>query len=141
MMNMDFIAGKIGWSGAFNTDQTTGGIWKYVPGAPEPAFTIDIVGGKGFTATIKNVGEVDATNVNVAITIEGGFIIRPKAFSGTQASLGIGSNFTVSGAPKGIGLGLFTPMPKIKVHVTCDENVTADKSAEAKIILTRVNLV
>jgi hypothetical protein len=47
----------------------------------------------------------------------------------------------VSGAPKGIGLGIIFPMPNIKVHVTCDQNVTADKAAAAKILLTKVTLV
>jgi photosystem II stability/assembly factor-like uncharacterized protein len=136
-----WVEGRIGWAGNFNVDETTGGIWKHLPAeTPKPALTISIVGGKGFTVTINNIGEANATNVTCNITIEGGLIIKPKEFSGSQANLGIGQNFTIPCAPKGIGLGFLTPIPSIKIDVTCSEGINATKTVPAKIFFSMVTL-
>jgi photosystem II stability/assembly factor-like uncharacterized protein len=141
LMNMDFVAGKIGWAGSFNTDEFTGGIFKHVPASnPQPAFTISITGGKGFTVTVANVGDGDATNVTCSIAIAGGFIIKPKDFSGAQATLASGANFVVAGAPKGIGMGIITPIPTITIDVTCAEGVNATKTVPAKIFFSKITL-
>jgi photosystem II stability/assembly factor-like uncharacterized protein len=136
-----WVDGKIGWAGTFNTDGTTGGVWKHLPsGNPQPALTISIAGGKGFTVTVKNIGEADATNVTCDVTIEGGLFIKPKDFSKTQATLDIGGNFTLVGAPKGIGLGLLKPMPTIKINVNCTEGISATKTVQAKIFFSKITL-
>jgi len=141
MLSTDFVAGEIGWAGAFNTDETTGGMWKHMPsGTTEPALTISITGGKGFTVTVTNVGEANATNVLCDIAITGGLFLKPKIFSGSQANLGIGQNFTIACAPKGIGLGLLKPIPSIKMDATCDEGVNATKTVTAKIFFSKVSL-
>lgn len=141
MMDLDFVEGKIGWAGAFNDDETTGGIWKHLPsGTPQPAFAISIVGGKGFTVTVKNIGEASATDVTCDIVIAGGLFVNPKEFSGDQANLDIGQEFTVSGAPKGIGLGLLKPVPSITISVTCAEGISATKTVNAKIFFSKVTL-
>jgi photosystem II stability/assembly factor-like uncharacterized protein len=141
MMNLDFVEGRIGWAGAFNADETTGGIWKHLPSEnPEPAFMISVVGGKGFSVTVNNVGEVNATEVTCDIVIEGGLVMTPKEFSGEIADLGVGMNFTVDGAPKGIGLGFLTPIPTIKINVTCAEGVIGTKTVQAKVFFSMVTL-
>ena len=141
MMNLDFTTGKIGWAGAFNTDETPGGIWKHIPSViPKPVLTISITGGKGFTVTVKNIGDADATNVVCNIAIEGGLFVNPKQFSGSQATLGIDQSFTITGAPKGIGLGILTGMPSIIMDATCDEGVSATKTVAAKIFFSTVTL-
>jgi len=141
MMNLDFVEGKIGWAGSFNTDEITGGIWKHLPSeTPKPALSISVTGGKGFTVKINNIGEANATDITCNITITGGLVIKPKDFSGSQANLGIGQNFTVVGAPKGIGLGFITPIPSIKIVVTCSEGVNATKTVPAKIFFSMVTL-
>ncbi|MBE3142164.1 MAG: hypothetical protein IMZ53_16450, partial [Thermoplasmata archaeon] len=141
MLATDFVAGEIGWAGGFNTDETTGGMFKHIPSEnPQPALTISVTGGKGFTVKINNIGEANATNVTCAITITGGLVIKPKDFSGSQLTLGIGQNFTIPCAPKGIGLGFLTPMPSIKIDVTCSEGVNATKIVAAKIFFSKVTL-
>ena len=53
MFAADFVADKIGWAGAYPTDETTGGMFKHLPSeTPKPALTISVTGGKGFTVTI-----------------------------------------------------------------------------------------
>jgi photosystem II stability/assembly factor-like uncharacterized protein len=141
MMDLDFVAGKIGWAGAFNDDELTGGIWKHTPSEnPQPVLTISVQGGKGFTVTINNVGEANATDVTCDITIEGGLVIKPKDFSGSQPNLGVAQNFTVVGAPKGIGLGFLTPIPTIKISVNCTEGIGATKTVPAKIFFSKITL-
>jgi hypothetical protein len=74
------------------------------------------------------------------VTIAGGLFVKPKEFSGTQANLGIGANFTVLGAPKGIGLGFLKPMPTITINVNCTEGISATKTVEAKIFFSKITL-
>jgi hypothetical protein len=141
MMNLGFVEGKIGWAGSFNTDDVTGGIFKHIPsGNPQPAFSIAITGGKGFTVTVTNIGEAAGTNVECSIAITGGLLVNPKSFSGSNATLGVGEVLTVLGAPKGIGLGFIAPIPSIKIDVTCTEGITATKTVTAKIFFTKVTL-
>jgi photosystem II stability/assembly factor-like uncharacterized protein len=140
MLSLGFTTGKIGWAGSFNTDEFTGGIFKHVPGAPAPAFSIDVADGKGFSVIVMNVGDKAATNVTCDVTIEGGLFIRPKDFSKTEASLDVGANFTLLCAPKGIGLGLLKPMPTITINVNCSEGIGAVKTVQAKIFFSKVTL-
>jgi len=141
MLSLDFVAGEYGWAGGFNTDDVTGGMFKHFPSEnPLPAFSVSVAGGKGFTVKVSNSGEATATDVTCDIAITGGLFVTPKTFSGNQATLAIGANFTVTGAPKGIGLGIIKPMPTITITVSCDEGVNAIKTVQAKIFLTKVTL-
>jgi len=136
-----FVEGKIILDGVFNNGETTGGIWDYIPSeAPKPALTISVAGGKGFTMTITNIGEANATDVTCNVTIEGGLFMTPKEFSGSKPNLGIGQNFTVIGATKGIGLGILIPIPMIKINVNCTEGIGATKTVQAKIFFSMVTL-
>jgi hypothetical protein len=40
----DWVEGRIGWAGAFNVDETTGGIWKYTPPPNQPPLAPEIDG-------------------------------------------------------------------------------------------------
>jgi hypothetical protein len=142
MMANDFVENHLGWAGAYADDETTGGMFKHLPSAvPKPALTLSIVGGKGFTVTVKNVGDADATGVVCNIEITGGLFLKPKTFTGSQTTLAIGANFTIPCAPKGIGLGILTPMPSISMNADCNENVTASLTQAAKIFFTQVTFV
>jgi len=141
LFGTSWVEGKIGWAGTFNDDEVTGGVFKHVPsGTPEPALTISISGGKGFTVSINNVGEAAATNVVCNIGITGGLFIRPKEFTGNQATLGVGQTFSILCKPKGIGLGLVKPIPSIQMDVTCDEGISATKTSTAKIFFSNVKI-
>jgi photosystem II stability/assembly factor-like uncharacterized protein len=141
LLSLGFTTGKIGWAGSFNTDEYTGGIFKHVPtGNPQPAFSIDITGGKGFTVNITNVGDIAATNATVNITITGGFFVTPKDFTSSLATLTVGGKMAVDCAVKGIGLGIIKPIPSIKIDVTCDEGVAATKTIQAKIFFSKVTI-
>lgn len=141
LFGTSWVEGKIGWAGTFNTDETTGGVFKHIPsGTPQPLLTIDIVGGAGFTVDITNVGEASATNVVCDIGITGGLFIIPKEFTGNQPTLGVGETLSIPCKPMGIGLGLILPIPTIKMDATCDEGISATKSAQAKIFFSKVTL-
>jgi photosystem II stability/assembly factor-like uncharacterized protein len=138
LLSLGFTQGKIGWAGSYNIDEFTGGIYKHIPGTPTTAFSITITGGNGLTVHIRNVGDVAATNVACHGIITGGLFITPKTFQGDKAILGVGENFTVTTAPKGIGLGLFTPLPTISVQVNCAEGISTEQTVQAKIFLSKV---
>ena len=143
VMATDFTTNKIGWAGAYATDETTGGMYKHVPsGAPQPAFSITVTGGKGINVTVKNVGEGNATNIAYSVKITGGFWVKTRDFSGTQAALAAGSSFSFKEKVMGIGLGILKkyPIPTITVSLTCAENVTASAAVTAKIFFSKVTI-
>ena len=114
-------------------------MYKYIPGSPEPALSItEVLDGKGITATVKNVGTADATDVEYSIEITGGFIIIPKTGSGNLGVLTPGEEANFSLAPKGIGLGIIFPKPSIALSVECAEGASDDTTRTARIFLSRV---
>ncbi|UCD14264.1 MAG: hypothetical protein JSW60_02290 [Thermoplasmatales archaeon] len=136
-----WVEGVIGWAGSFNTDEETGGMYKYTPEEEEPELAIgSITGGKGIKAEIKNNGFADATNVVYDITISGGLIIIPKTDSGDLGTITPGESKEVTMSPIGIGLGIITPIPQITVTAECTEGSSAEKSANARIILFFVQI-
>jgi len=141
LMACDFVENKIGWAGAFATDENTGGMFKHVPsGTPQPAFTIDVTGGKGINVTVTNVGDGEATNISYTVEITNGLWVKQRTFSGTHASLASGASFSFTEKIMGIGLGILKPLPSIKVSVTCSQGVTQEKIVNAKIFLSKVTL-
>jgi hypothetical protein len=142
LLSLGFTANKVGWAGAFNVDETTGGVWKHLPASvPKPQFTIDITGGKGLTVNVLNVGDGDATNVNIGITIASGLWMKQRDFTQTKPLIATAWNFSFSEKVMGIGLGIIKkPIPSITITVTCSENVTATRTVNAKIFLSKVTL-
>lgn len=140
LLDNDFIEGGIGWAGAFNVDEFTGGMYKYEPGAEEPDLEFEFEGGTGLTVTIKNVGFGDATNVEWSISIAGGLIIIPREDSGTIATIASGGSEDVTMSVFGIGLGIITDEPAFTVTAECDEGDSEEQTKTAKVFLNRVIL-
>jgi len=108
---------------------------------PLPELTINsITGGTGITATIENTGTSDATNIEWTITIQGGLIILTPDSTGTVSLLGPGESEVITMSVFGIGLGIITTMPKIVINANCDEGVSTDVEAEAKILFSSVTI-
>jgi probable HAF family extracellular repeat protein len=105
-----------------------------------PIFNIEIKGGMGITASIKNTGYAPATNLSWSIVVDGGLIVLGKETTGSIPTIAVGEKLTVLGAPKGIGLGIIFPMPSIKINIICTEGVTATKTIQAKIFFSKVTL-
>jgi len=95
-----------------------------------PEFEINITGGIGVTATVTNIGDGDASNVNVTISLDGGLILfgreKSEIISSIAASGGIGEVKLIP-----IGIGKLT----INVTVTCDEGVEAEATASGFLLL------
>jgi hypothetical protein len=107
---------------------------------PMPELNIkSIEGGTGITAIIENVGDGDATDLDVNINITGGFIIYPREYEFPD-TIDAGDSVEIEISVFGIGLGIFTPMPEITVTVTCDEESSDEESVEARIFLNRVTI-
>jgi hypothetical protein len=141
LLALGFTTGKIGWAGSFNTDEVTGGMFKHIPsGVPQPAFSIDVTGGKGINVTVHNVGDGDATSISYTVNITNGLWVKTRTFSGTHASLAAGTSFSFAEKITGIGLGILKPIPSIKVTVTCSQGVTQEKVVNAKIVFSKVTI-
>jgi len=143
LLSVAFTTHKIGWAGSFNSNETTGGVWKHMTSeGPSPIFAIDVFDGKGLTLNVINAGDRNATNVSCAIRITGGLWIQQRAFTQTTPLLTPGGNFSFTEKVIGIGLGIIKsiPVPSIAITVTCSENVSAAKTAHAKIFLWNVML-
>ena len=119
-------------NGNWDNDTTTVTISEPVP----KLSIVDInTGGLGrIDAEIKNIGDVNASDVEYSITIDGGLIIFPRGDSGNLGNLAPDESKIITLYIRGIGLGVITPMPKITLTVTCAEGSSEEKSVEAKII-------
>jgi len=67
------------------------------------AVEITIKGGLGVSATIKNVGTTDLSNIDWSIALDGKLIFVGKGKSGTIASLAAGDSVTVKDFVVGFG--------------------------------------
>lgn len=93
---------------------------------------ISIKGGLGVTATIKNTGDAEATNVFWTMIVKGGLLGRiNKNKNGSEATLAIGGEIK---AKSGIILG-FGRLTEIKVTATCDEGSSDSKTTTGMQIL------
>lgn len=94
----------------------------------------NITGGLlGVSATIKNIGTLDASLVNWNITLEGGIVLLGRINSGTIASLPVGETTTVADAPV-IGFGRIS----ITVTVAVADSAPVTKTASGFLLLFMV---
>ena len=93
-------------------------------------FSIEIQGGFGVTATIKNIGDTKITNVQWTMTLTGGLVLLGKTKSGTSLPLEPNATATFKDTPI-FGFGKTT----IKVEVTCAEGVSVSKSVTGTVFL------
>jgi uncharacterized membrane protein len=68
-----------------------------------PPITITIAGGLGVSATIKNTGTEDLTDIDWTIDLDGSLIFLGKTKSGTIPSLAAGDSVTVKDFVIGLG--------------------------------------
>jgi hypothetical protein len=95
----------------------------------EPAFNITFAGGIGVTATIENIGEADATNVEALIEATGGLILLGGSKTVAVGDIAVGASADAKSLLIGIG------KPVIECTVTCDEGITANATYEPKFLL------
>ena len=84
-----------------------GPVWHFtLEEKPEPSLEIEsISGGFGISTVIENVGNVDATDVEWSISLDGGIVLRPSARikEGTIPILVAGDTITKSTSVLGLG--------------------------------------
>ncbi len=89
---------------------------------------------------VKNVGNVTAADLDVNILTEGGLII----FSGEYEvpdNVSAGEEVEILMSVFGIGVGIFTPMPEIKVTAECAEGPSTEHNETARILFSSVKLL
>jgi hypothetical protein len=91
-------------------------------------FEINVSGGFGITIKIKNSADMDATDIEWKVTIDGGFVI-PKQKTGTIPTIPVGNEKTIKAFI--FGFGKLT----ITVSVTCAEDIGGRKTARGFLLL------
>ncbi len=113
--------------GSPNHDELKGAA--YIFRKPIPEFLTNITG-PGITLSITNIGDADATNVNVTLNLHGGLIIVGKEKTATIQTLSVGETNEVS-----LGFVLGIGKTTIIGAVTCDEGISAERKASAFILI------
>ena len=113
---------------------------EFISEEPQPVLEIGTINGGFFklTVPVENNGFADATDVQYNMHFEGGLIITPRGDSGDLGTIVPGGSVTVTYRPMGIGLGILAPIPKITFFAECAEGSSAQKTADAKIILVLI---
>ncbi len=98
--------------------------------APQPVLEIGaITGGFGVKASIKNIGEGVATNIDWTIALDGKLIFLGKSSTGTHPSLGPTGEEGIK-ASFILGFG----KTNIVVSATCDEGASAETTASGFVL-------
>lgn len=100
--------------------------------APMPVLEIETIKGPiGVTATIKNTGDANATNVKWDIAFTGGMVLLGKAKNGTIPAIAAAGGIGTAKIPLVLGFGKSV----IGVNVNCDQGISASKSQNATVLL------
>lgn len=98
---------------------------------PEPELEIETVKGPiGITATINNIGDAPATNVNWTISLDGGIILVGKTKSDIIAEIPVDGSAEMK-IPFVLGFGKTT----IQITAECAEGVSISKDQDATVLL------
>lgn len=97
----------------------------------QPELEVSVTGGIGLTATVNNVGNADASNCELSITMVGGIILAPSGGIANHTLGTIAAAGTASAKTTVLGIG----KPVITIEVTCDEGVTATTTYEPFVFL------
>ncbi len=100
--------------------------------------SIGLEEGERLTLNITNIGDFDATNTVLSVTIKYGFFILQREFIEDIGSIESHSSVIRDIPIFGIGLGIINRKPLIRMNVTCDEGVYDQKSIVAKIFLNKI---
>ncbi|MBN1281080.1 MAG: hypothetical protein JXA00_05470 [Candidatus Thermoplasmatota archaeon] len=96
--------------------------------------------GKGITATVKNKGTANATNVIVTLNGTGGLFLKILTPEYTIDSLGIGETADVPMQVFGIGLGLLKPLPELTFVMSAPGAATVQQVLPVKVFLSYVSI-
>ncbi|MBU0498156.1 MAG: aryl-sulfate sulfotransferase [Candidatus Thermoplasmatota archaeon] len=94
-----------------------------------PYLTIRTINdGFGLTIVVENIGEQNASNITVEVTVTGGLSTRLPDHIYTYDNLVPGDSLPVLILPKGVGLGIFTDSPILSVLLSADATKTRGKT-------------
>jgi len=108
---------------------------------PVPDIQFGLVDGTGLTIIIENIGTADASDIRVNFSVDGGIIILPRNYSESLGTLspnnGMESQFSILG----IGLGIYTMIPKITITITGSNIESIETIRTARVFLKTIVLV
>ncbi|UCB59317.1 MAG: hypothetical protein JSV67_03220 [Thermoplasmatales archaeon] len=107
---------------------------------PVPELIINVYGGFGITLIIKNVGDVDATNVSTFIGIFGGKPMSKNSDIKHLDDISPGKSVIVRFRFLGFGIGLFEDTPVVQAKAWCDEGEHYETDMNAWILFNLIIL-
>jgi hypothetical protein len=93
-----------------------------------------ISGGRGLTIDLKNIGELDATNIVIDITAANGIFIKSFPDHVQIPLLSAGNSTTVHIQVWGVGLGIFSALPELILSATATDAKSRGKQITARIL-------
>lgn len=94
-----------------------------------PSIELAVAGGFGVTATIKNNGMINITNINWSISLDGTLVFIGKSTTGTIPTILMGDEESVK-SKLIMGFG----KTNIVVQATCDEEINAEMTTSGFVI-------
>ena len=95
---------------------------------------VDIKGGVGLRAIVKNTGDINAKNIKVDIEIEGGFLFSKNRTTKTYTEIEAGSSKEIKLRVFGFGMGIFKDKPKLKIIIEAEGLFPTEKNLEMKYL-------
>ena len=93
-----------------------------------------ISGGRGLTIEMKNIGELDATNIIIDITTANGIFIMSHPNHVHIPFLAAGNSTTVHIRVWGVGLGISSALPTLALSATATDAKSRGKQITARIL-------
>jgi len=93
-----------------------------------------IDGGLGLTVEIENIGDIDATDIELTLEATGGLIIKILTKSYEIPLIPVGKSTEVRLKILGIGLGIFTEIPNLFITASAPNIRTRGKRIVARIL-------
>lgn len=109
-----------------------------IPASPELEL-VSIMGGIGLTVIARNIGDADATNINVSFEAEGGLFISAGEYEYPD-TLAAGDSMEITFPVLGIGFGILTEIPSYTFSIEADDVETIEETVTGKLILTYISL-
>jgi len=94
----------------------------------------DIKGGISLSIKIKNNGNTNVSDIQVILSITGGFFIRPRTKYNTIPLLKAGKTTEIKTKVFGFGLGILAQLPEVKITISSPNTTVKEKRYAIKIL-------
>jgi hypothetical protein len=101
----------------------------------------NIAGGRGINGIIKNIGDTNILNISIQIDVNEGLILIPLTTDYEIPILHVGESTDLNIRLFGLGMGIITNPPEIKITIETPDNNIIEITVIAKIFGSFVNII